>query len=255
LLLGTLLLTVLIAPFTIIAWGITAIPYLGPVAVIGLVYLSLGLAKVNKEGRVISQALQNNELAQARERLTEMVTRDTQGMNEEEVSLAMVETVLKSGCRVSLGAFFWLLIAGGSGVVAYHLLATLNTLWGHATPRYRYFGRPAAHLHALFEWIPARLTALSYTLLGDRKTAWRCWCHQASHWGNCNSGPMLAAGAGALNLQLGGSARYFGRLVQRPPLGAGLLPRSPDIERAINLLNWSVGLWIGVVGLGEWLLT
>jgi adenosylcobinamide-phosphate synthase len=183
-----------------------------------------------------------------------MVTRDTQEMNEEEVSLAAVETVLKSGCRVSFGVLFWLLIAGGPGVVAYRLLATLNTLWGHATPRYRYFGWPTAHLNALLEWIPARLTALSYALLGDHETAWCCWRNQASHWGNCNTGPILAAGAGALNLQLGGSVRYFGRLVQRPPLGAGLLPRSDDIERAVKLLDWSLGLWIGAVGLGEWLL-
>jgi adenosylcobinamide-phosphate synthase len=224
------------------------------VAGIGLVYLSLGLTKIEKESREISQALQNNEIVQARERLTQMVTRDTQGLNEEEISLAVVETVLKSGCRVSFGVFFWLLIGGGAGVVAYRLLTTLNTLWGHATPRYRYFGWPVAYFNALLEWLPARLAALSYAVLGDRETAWYCWRGQASHWGNCNTGPMLAAGAGALNLQLGGSVRYFGRLVQRPPLGAGLLPQSSDIERAVNLLNWSVGLWIGIVGLGEWLL-
>jgi adenosylcobinamide-phosphate synthase len=148
------------------------------------------------------------------------------------------------------GALFWFLVAGAPGVVVYRLANTLDAMWGYPTPRYRSFGWAAARLDDLLNWIPARLTALSYMLLGNRDLAWRCWQRQSTAWKSPNAGAVMAAGAGALNLQLGGAARYYNHVVQRPPLGEGLLPRGEDIERALNLVYRALGLWTALVVFG-----
>ena len=105
----------------------------------------------------------------------------------------------------------------------------------------------AARLDDLLNWPPARLTALSYMLMGNRELAWHCWQTQGPTWKSPNAGAVMAAGAGALSLQLGGAARYFGTTVQRPGLGIGLLPRAEDITRAVNLVYQVLGLWAALI--------
>ena len=80
--------------------------------------------------------------------------------------------------------------------------------------------------------------------------AWRCWRDQAPMWKSPNAGPVMAAGAGALGLALGGPARYRGEWQQRPALGEGLAPRTEDIGRAVALVRRALWLWLGVILLG-----
>lgn len=249
-LLGSLALLALIVPAALIAWGLSAIPYLGVVVDVGLLYLALGAASLTEHAKAVAQALDDNDLEQARQQVSRMVSRDTEDMDEGGVSLAAVESVLENGCDAVFGALFWFLVAGAPGVVVYRLVNTLDAMWGYPTPRYLYFGWAAARLDDVLNWIPARLTALSYMLLGNREAAWRCWGAQAPTWKSPNAGPVMAAGAGALNLQLGGAARYSNRIVQRPPLGAGVLPRAEDIGRALALVRRALGLWVAVLIIG-----
>ena len=80
--------------------------------------------------------------------------------------------------------------------------------------------------------------------------AWRCWREQAPGWKSPNAGPVMAAGAGALGLALGGPARDHGAWQPRPALGEGLAPRAEDIGRAVALVRWALWLWLSVIGLG-----
>lgn len=252
-LLGAVAVTALVVPPVLLAWGLSSIPYLGLGVDMGLLYLALGTASLTEHARAVAQALQDEDLKQAQERVGRMVSRDTKSMDEGEVSLATVESVLENGCDAIFGALFWFVVAGAPGVVAYRLVNTLDAMWGYRTPRYLHFGWAAARLDDLLNWIPARLTALSYTVLGDRHTAWRCWRSQGLRWKSPNAGPVMAAGAGALNLQLGGPARYYGEWVQRPSLGEGLLPRGEDIDRALTLVNRSLWLWVAIIVIGGWI--
>ena len=120
-------------------------------------------------------------------------------------------------------------------------------MWGYKTPRYLKFGWAAARLDDVLNFIPARLTALSYALLGRTRSALACWRTQAAAWDSPNAGPVMAAGAGALGVQLGGAAVYHGRTEVRPPLGQGAAPHGADIARALSLVRHGAGLWWAIM--------
>ena len=120
----------------------------------------------------------------------------------------------------------------------------LSGATGYRSARHRHFGRAAARLADLLNGVPARLTALTYALLGNVHQALACWRRQAPAWDSPNAGPVMAAGAGALDLQLGGPARYRGEWHARPPLGCGAAPAAADIRRALALLRNGVLAWV-----------
>jgi adenosylcobinamide-phosphate synthase len=117
-------------------------------------------------------------------------------------------------------------------------------MWGYRTPRYLYFGWAAARLDDVLNFVPARLTALTYALIGKTGSALRCWRLQAPAWDSPNAGPVMAAGAGALELGLGGGAYYHGQWEERPPLGMGSAPNARSIYAALKLVRSGVALWL-----------
>jgi len=126
-------------------------------------------------------------------------------------------------------------------------------MWGYRNARFLHFGRVAARIDDALNYLPARLTALSYVLLAPglagKSLAWRCWREQAPAWSSPNAGPVMASGAGALGLALGGAARYDGAIEQRPPLGRGAPATAADIDRAWRLVARTTALWLGVAAI------
>ena len=173
-----------------------------------------------------------------------MVSRDTAKMDTRAVAAAAVESVLENGNDAVFGALFWFLVAGAPGVLLFRLSNTLDAMWGYRTPRYLYFGWAAARLDDVLNFVPARLTALTYALIGKTRSALRCWRLQAPAWDSPNAGPVMAAGAGALELGLGGGAYYHGQWEERPPLGMGSPPNASSIYAALQLVRSGVALWL-----------
>jgi adenosylcobinamide-phosphate synthase len=119
-------------------------------------------------------------------------------------------------------------------------------MWGYRTARFNLFGRVAARSDDVLNYLPARLTALSYALLAPnagRLRALRCWHAQAKAWSSPNAGPVMASGAGALGVSLGGAASYDGEVEQRPVLGTGPAAAARDILRAWRLVFHTTLLW------------
>jgi adenosylcobinamide-phosphate synthase len=215
----------------------------------GVLYLAIGHRSLGEHARPVAAALERGELDSARAAVGRMVSRDTDALDASQVAAAATESVLENGCDAVFGALFWFAVLGVPGVVLYRLANTLDAMWGYRTPRFENFGWAAARIDDVLNLVPARLTALTYALFGDTVRALRCWRTQAPLWKSPNAGPVMAAGAGALRVQLGGAAPYHGVWEMRPPLGEGALPEAGSITRALRLVRNGVGLWLlsGVV--------
>lgn len=241
---GVLAAVVLVVPPAVVAWWLSTFPKVGPVTTVLLLYLTLGGQSLAQHATRVSNALRTGNLGQARHRTSHLVSRDVTDMGATQLVAATVESVLENGCDAVFGALFWFLLAGAPGAVAYRLANTLDAMWGYRTPRYWYFGWAAARLDDLLNLVPARLTAATYALVGDSFGAMRCWRRQARSWESRNAGAVMAAGAGALQVRLGGPACYHGRLRARPLLGVGKAPETDDITRAIALVRRGVLVWV-----------
>ena len=251
---GVLAWGLVIAPWLVFTWLLWRQPLLQQLAGVLVLYFALGMQSLGEHAGRIRQALQADDLALARLRVGEIVSRDTAAMQGQDVARAGVESVLENGCDAVFGALFWFALAGAPGVLLYRLANTLDAMWGYRTPRYRYFGWAAARLDDALNFIPARLTALTYALLGNTGVALRCWRQQARAWDSPNAGPVMASGAGSLALMLGGAANYHGVCEQRPALGAGNVPDAADIARATALVQRGAWLWVLLLLLiGMWL--
>lgn len=218
-----------------------------PVSVLAL-YLAIGAKSLWQHIQPIEVALAAGDLDRARALGARIVTRDLREASPSEVARAAVESALENGNDAVFAALFWFALGGAPGVIAYRLVNTLDAMWGYKTARYLYFGWAAARLDDVMNFVPARLTALTYALLGNTRTGLACWRAQARAWESPNAGPVMAAGAGALGLELGGAARYYGQLEQRPRLGEGNTPGAADIGRALRLVFAGIAAWIAALG-------
>lgn len=239
------------------AWLISVAPWvalafwlrpLAPFAVdVVLLYFALGAQSLFQHAAAIAQPLQEGRLDEARQRVGWIVSRETAQLDASEVAKAGVESVLENGNDAIFGTLFWFALLGGPGALLFRLANTLDAMWGYRTERFNLFGRFAARFDDALNWLPARLTALSYALLGKTRTAFNCWHRQAPGWNSPNAGPVMAAGAGSLGIALGGAAIYHGQEEIRPPLGQGPAPVADDLYRAITLVKRSMWLWLAVL--------
>jgi adenosylcobinamide-phosphate synthase len=240
-----------------LGWGLAVLPatvaayWIGNVAGLAahaaMLYLALGLRSLRDHNIPIAEALQSGDLALARTLTARIVSRDTATADCADLAKPSEVWLLEIGNDAVFGTLFWFAVAGGPGAVLFRLANTLDAMWGYRNARFNDFGRVAARIDDALNFIPARLTALSYVLLADDRTlAWRCWQSQAPAWPSPNAGPVMASGAGALGVSLGGAAVYEGVTEQRPPLGEGEPAGTADIIRAWRLVRGTTLLWLSV---------
>lgn len=250
---GMLSLALLLMPAFMLCWMIEATPFAEAAGLIGL-YLAIGLKSLTEHARDIQHALIHQPIDSARLAISRIVSRDTQTLDKTEIASATVESVLENGSDALFAALFWFAVAGLKGVILYRLANTLDAMWGYKNERYIHFGWAAARFDDCLNFIPARLTALSYALSGHFSSAIDAWRNQAPQWKSPNAGPVMASGAGALGIELGGKAIYHGEISHRPKLGSGRKAEIQDIERAIRLVQRSLWVWLFFILLGEWII-
>ncbi|ASU39001.1 cobalamin biosynthesis protein [Herbaspirillum sp. meg3] len=212
-----------------------------------LLYFCIGLRSLRDHVMPIAKALKSGDLAAARNLTGRIVSRDTTQSQETDLAKAAVESLLENGNDAVFGTLFWFALGGGPGALLFRLANTLDAMWGYRTPRFLAFGCVAARIDDGLNWIPARLTAWSYALLGNWRQARTCWRTQAPAWSSPNAGPVMSSGAGALGLSLGGAAIYDGEVEERPPLGVGRDAVADDIVRAWKLVSRTAMLWLTVM--------
>lgn len=207
-------------------------------------YFALGARSLAEHLEWIYQPLCEGNLFQAREKVGWIVSRDTSDMDAHRVARAAIESGLENGSDAIFAPLFWFAVAGAPGVILYRLANTLDAMWGYKTERFLHFGWAAARLDDLLNYLPARLTAAIYCCSGNWHWGIRCWQYQGASWESPNAGPVMAAGAGALRVLLGGGDYYHGHWKERPPLGVANPPKAPDIKRTIELLMTSQWIWL-----------
>ncbi|KAF0206517.1 MAG: adenosylcobinamide-phosphate [Gallionellaceae bacterium] len=251
---GSAALCTLLIPLAALAALLQQSVIFGTLFSIVLLYFAIAPRSLSEHAVRVADAFYAGDLPAARQAVSMMVSRDITQLDEEGVARATVESVLENGNDAIFAALFWFAVAGAPGVLLYRLSNTLDAMWGYRNERYNYFGWTAARLDDVLNFIPARLTALSYALLGHTRSALNCWRDQAPLWDSPNAGPVMAAGAGALQVQLGGTAVYHGHVEKRPQLGCGKMAAAADIMRAVRLVQRTLYLWLSVVGLGALLM-
>ncbi len=166
-----------------------------------------------------------------------LVSRDTAQMTETEVFKAALETWAENLSDGVIAPLFYLLLFGLPGIATYKAINTLDSMVGYKTPYYFYFGKVAARLDDIANFIPARLTALLIVGLAEnRLQAWQCALRDGNKLESPNAGYPIAALAGALGVALGGTARYHGKLKHKPTLGVALHPICAEtLTQALSL--------------------
>lgn len=247
---------VVVGPLVAIAWWLDHVSGHGIFHLLlgaaGL-YLALGAKSLRQHGQRVADPLLKGDLAGARQALAMIVSRDVSELDEEGIANAACESMLENGADAIFAALFWFAVLGLPGVVLYRSCNTLDAMWGYRSPRYQAFGYVAARMDDLLNLVPARLTALGYGLASGQwqrlKASLRCAYVQGRNWKSPNAGPVMAAGAAALGLTLGGVGIYHGVRQQRGTLGEGRAPRGGDIRRAIALVMRTQLIWLMVTAL------
>ncbi|WRS26322.1 adenosylcobinamide-phosphate synthase CbiB [Oscillospiraceae bacterium MB08-C2-2] len=192
--------------------------------------------------RPIFKALKESNLPAARLALGQVVGRETKELDREEILRGVVETVAENTSDGVVAPMLFFALGGAPLALAYKAVNTMDSMLGYKNERYLYFGRWAARLDDLANWIPARLTALlmipAAALTGlDAGNAYKIWRRDHRRHTSPNAPHPEAACAGALGVQLGGNARYFGQMVEKETLGDPLRPlEEEDIPRTCRLL-------------------
>ncbi|WP_428622508.1 adenosylcobinamide-phosphate synthase CbiB [Sedimenticola sp.] len=249
---GVLGVTILVPPLVLSSLALSI--WLGPLFDMALLYFAVGARSLVEHARAVIDALEMADLELARQRVGMIVSRDTTAMQRTDIVRATIESVLENGADAIFAPLFWFIVAGAPGVVLYRLVNTLDAMWGYRTERFSQFGWCAARLDDLLNWLPARITALGYAMMGNARASLTSWRTQSGLLDSPNAGVVMTAGAGALGVMLGGPCSYWGTSVDKAYFGVGQSPFSGDIYRAIDLLHKNMILWIVVVLVGGWIL-
>ena len=212
-----------------------------------LCYQLLATKSLRDESMKVFVALDRGDLQGARQAVSMIVGRDTDRLDENGVAKAAVETVAENASDGVIAPLLFMALGGAAAGMFYKACNTMDSMVGYKNERYLYFGRAAAKLDDVLNFIPARISGLLMCLAAsiedfDGKSALRIFRRDRKNHKSPNSAHTEAACAGALGVQLAGSSYYFGELVAKPTIGDANRPiEAADIGRA-NLLMYATAI-------------
>ena len=215
----------------LLAWSISVLPFvvgvyflvliLPPIFQIilniSIVYLAIGQNSLKQHGVAVFKPLLNGDLAKARHATSMIVSRDTSESNEQQLAKATVETITENTNDAVIAPLFYFACFGAAGAVLFRLSNTLDAMWGYRNDKYEYFGKFSARMDDVLGYVPARITSFLFTLANPKQIpiTLKSIFGNGRKWYSPNAGIVMAAGAGALNVRLGGNAIYHGNEKQR----------------------------------------
>lgn len=221
-----------------------------------LAWTCLAARNLEQEAAAVTDTLQRGDLPLARKRLSRIVGRDTEDLDEQEISRAVIETGAESSSDGIMAPLFYMALGGVPLAMAYKAVNTLDSMIGHADSKYFFFGKAAARLDDVANFLPSRITALALVAASplvrrsDPKAAWRTWRRDGAKHKSPNAGQPESAMSGALHVALGGGNVYAGELIPAERMGREFPPSTPDKSRqALRLVSVAslIGLAVGVL--------
>ena len=244
---GGILVAVVVTISTVIPFFILGIAYwfgdlIGVIIEAFLCYTLLATKSLKDESMKVYHALQQRDLEGGRYFVSRIVGRDTKNLTVEGVTKATVETIAENTSDGIVAPFFYMALGGATLGFFYKAINTMDSMVGYKNEKYLYFGRCAAKLDDVVNYIPARLSAVLMVLASmickfSYKNAWKIYKRDCRNHASPNSAHTEAVCAGALSIQLAGDAYYFGKLYKKPTIGEPIRPiQVEDIRRANRLL-------------------
>jgi adenosylcobinamide-phosphate synthase len=242
------MISVMVVPTLLVYW---LLALAGPLAqllwTIAIVYLTLGFRHYSHYFTAIQIALNDGELSEARRLLAEWTRVDATGLDAKEISRIAVESALVTTHRNVFGVFFWLLMPfGPAGAVLYRVAEYVARAWNEPEHlKDEPFGAFAKKAFYVIDWVPARLTAIAFAIVGNFEDAVYAWRNFARRWTDESVGIILSAGGGAMGVRLGTPAEYAPELAA---VDVTALESHPDVEilpgdePSLRALQSTVGL-------------
>ncbi len=207
-----------------------------------VLYLTMGFRQFSHFYTGIHQALRDNQLDKARDLLSEWCGKSCRELSHQEVARVTIEQALLASHRNVFGVVFWFVIfmmlgLGPIGAILYRLALFLNVRWGlQDEAEFGDFGVFARRAYHIMEWIPLRLTASTFAIVGNFEDTAYCWRNQASVWPDPEEGILLASGAGALGVKLGQTIVQDAQPVFRAEIGINDEADADYMQSAIGLV-------------------
>jgi len=242
---------------TLLEWANRRNRILGGFSEVFLTSSCLATRNLLDEARKVLFALDAGQIIQSRVQLARIVGRDTVALDESEICRALIETLAESLCDGIVAPLFYLALGGAPLAMAYKAVNTMDSMVGHRDQQYLYYGRAAARLDDLANWIPARISATLVCIVAlwmsntSGRRAASIWLRDGHLHASPNAGQSESAMAGALAVRLGGENNYAGERVPTPHMGRefqrpdrAAAGRALQIVAMASLLGFAAALFL-----------
>ncbi len=222
----------LLAVHPVFAWAFSVL----------VLYLTMGFRQFSHYFTDIHKALRERQLDRARDLLARWLGKSCNELSHEEVARVTIEQALLCSHRNVFGVVFWFVVfmmigLGPIGAILYRLALFLDGRWGGGDQEdLGEFGGFARQVYHAMEWLPLRLTAGTFAIVGNFEDTAYCWRTQANNWSDPEAGIILASGAGALGVRLGQTIVQDSQPVFRPEIGIGDEADTDYMQSAIGLV-------------------
>jgi cobalamin biosynthesis protein CobD/CbiB len=220
----------------LLGWGLNVVA----------LYLTMGFRQFSHHYTEIQMALRLGDLERARQLLAEWQGISTYGLGSEDIARLSIEGALVASHRHVFAVVLWfVLLPGPCGALLYRLSAIVRDRWNAEMPiRQTKFPGFSRLVFGMIDWLPSRTTASAFAIVGDFEDAIYCWRTQPAQWPDRDLGIVLAAGAGALGVQLGRPVVDGIEISDRAELGVGDPADVDFMQSAVGLVWRATVLWM-----------
>lgn len=225
-------------------------PLLGWFWCVAVLYINMGFRQFSHAFTIVSERLRDEDVIEARNVLGKWTGQDSSQMSTEEISTIAIEQGTLDSLRYVFGPIFWFVVImpffGPAGIILYRINTLLLQKWGERADLFA-FGFFVNKVQHVLDWLPARLMAVSFAVMGNFEDTIHCWRTQAKNWSDSIQGILLASAAGALGVCLGAVITPNHTVKMHPHLGMGEVATPEFLRSAVGLIWRVILLWISMI--------